>query len=110
MGSRFVKTYEADRRAIELHLQLRAIEKLPRVTARVSKDRKSIIIIDKSDPASFNEVSVGRVLSFDVDAARANGGTREALMISERKTPIPIPSTELQDAVDDFLVGGEAER
>lgn len=104
-----MKTHDADRRAIELHLQLRAIERLPNVVVQISKDLKKISIIEKSDPIRFNTISVDRVLSFDVDAAKANGGTREALMVSKRKKPISIPSVELQDAVDSFLMDDDTE-
>jgi hypothetical protein len=108
MGSRFVKTHDADRRAIELHLQLRDIEQLPNVIVKVSNDGKKIQIIDKSAPFDYNTLTVDRVLSFDVGEARRNGGSRSALLQTKRKKPIAIPSSELQDSVDEFLKGDDS--
>jgi hypothetical protein len=102
LGSRFVKTHEADSRVIDLYLQLRAIQQLPHVVIQINKDR-NIVVSDKSDRTKFKIVSVEGILSFDVDMAKTNGGTWEAVIVSRRKKPIPIPAVELQDAVDKFL-------
>jgi hypothetical protein len=106
MGKRFVRTADVDKRAIQFCRQFQAIEKMPLIHIQFSPDNKSIDIFsnDGERPRS-NTLSVEHILLLDVEQAKANGGTFEALL-SSRKIRKPKPrfsQAESDKEVQEFL-------
>jgi len=111
MGRRFVPVRDADKRAIELYLMLRAVEQMPLVKLRVFKDRKDPIYIqDKNDLSDGWAMTVDHFLQLSLEQANAEGGTALALICSRKKPARPrIPQTEVDRAVEKFLSGDDDE-
>ncbi len=105
MGKRLISIYEADTRAIEFHLQLREIEKLPLVEVEYPPDHKSIILAEKGNFRMYIKASINFVLSLDVEKARANGGTYKALLATSRPPKARIPQKEVEEGTYRFLRG-----
>jgi hypothetical protein len=106
----FVRTNEADKRALALHAALSEIEKMPLIGVYVSDGPKPITLYNNDNPKQeFWSVSIDFVLSLDIEKARQAGGTYSQLMNS-RKAPRPRPpQAEVSRAVESFLTGEEEE-
>jgi hypothetical protein len=101
-----VCTADADTRAIQLHHQLQAIEEMPLIHIQFPSDGKSIeVFSNDGGRIRHNTLSVDAILSLDVEQAKVNGGTFEALL-SSRKRPKPrVSQAEVDEAVRTFLTG-----
>ncbi|WP_377830329.1 hypothetical protein ACFKHW_17365 [Bradyrhizobium lupini] len=111
MGTRFVPVRDADRRALELHFMLKEVEQMPLVHLAISIDQKKPILLqDKSDQHHWDHFSVDRFLSLNIEQAKAEGGTYQALVWSRKKMARPpVPQAEVARAVDSFLAGEDDE-
>lgn len=111
MGKRFVPVRDADRRALELYFMLKEVEQMPLVHLAISIDeKKPIFLQDKNDQHHWDHFSVDRFLSLNVERAKAEGGTYQALVWSRKKpTPPRVPQVEVDRAVDRFLTGEDDE-
>jgi hypothetical protein len=112
MGKRFVPVRDADKRALELYLALREVERMPLVDLRVRKDSKNPIAFGErnGDPDKWWSFTIDQFLSLDVAAAKAKGGTAFHLSSSHKKAASPrIPQTEVDRGVEQFFSGGDDE-
>jgi hypothetical protein len=100
---RFVRTDSADKRAIQLYQQLRAIEKMPSIEVHFTKDGKNIILCSKDDRMNFNEYSVDHILLLDVQQAIKNGGTLVALVTSRRQVRPRVSQAEVDEGMIEFF-------
>ena len=106
MGKRFISIYEAERRAIELHLQLREIEKLPLVEVEFPSDHKSIILAEKGT-RKYVYSGMDLILGLDVEKAKANGGTYKALLDSYKRPKTRVTQSEVEEGTYRFLQGDD---
>jgi hypothetical protein len=111
MGKRFVPVRDADKRAIDVYLMLREVEKMPLVRVGVFRDRKEPIFIqDTNDLSDGWAMTVDHFLELSVEQANAEGGTAYALVCSRKKSARPrLPQTEVDRAVNQFLSGDDDE-
>lgn len=107
MPKKWLHPATADRRAIELYRQLKAIEELQLVEIDLSGDSKSIILADKTRRRYWREWTVDQILSFDVQQAKDNGGTYDALSKSLRRATKRMTHAEAEEEVHHFLSGDE---
>lgn len=107
MPKKWLHPATADRRAIELYRQLKAIEELQLVEIDLSGDSKSIILADKTRRRYWREWTVDQILSFDVQQAKDNGGTYDALSKSLRRATKQMTHAEAEEEVHHFLSGDE---
>jgi hypothetical protein len=106
-----VPVRNADKRAIELHFLLLAAAELPFVEISVQSDNKQPIFIqDRFERSFWRNVSIDYFLTFDIEQAKAAGGTARALLESGKKSKrAQLPQTEIDRAVDQFLKGEDDE-
>jgi hypothetical protein len=111
MGKRFVPVRGADKRSIDLHLMLVAIEEMPLVGVDLRPEEKEpVVIFDKANPRHYRAYTVDAILRLNVVEAVANGGTFKALTNSRAKPAKPnLPHSEIARAVDQFLSGSDDE-
>lgn len=103
----FVRTSDVDRRAIEFHLRLREIEKMPLVHITVSKDGKKILLCNKQDPSVYAPMSVEDILLLDIEEAKAKGGTQKDLVMSRKAAKSRVTQAEVDEGVPGFLSGDD---
>lgn len=111
MGKRFVPVRGADRRAVELHLMLREIEKLPLIGIELRPDEREVIVVfDRSNNIRFWTYTVDQFLGKSLDQTIAAGGTVDAFVASRAKPAKPqISHSEAARAVDQFFAGTDDE-
>jgi hypothetical protein len=105
MGKRFVPVGNVDKRAIRLYRMLREVEGMPLVTLHVNEEPKVLIILGAKDDHTLQKsFTVDQFLLLNIEQAKANGGTAQALWISRAAPTSPrIPQKEVDGAVVDFL-------
>jgi len=106
MGKRFVRTHDADARAIALHLKLLELEKMDLIDVEYSKDNKKIIIGEKGTRRNV-EANVDTVLLLDVAEAKRNGGTYSALWATCKPAKPRVPQAVIEEQVHEFLAGDD---
>jgi hypothetical protein len=111
MGKRFVPVRDADKRAIALHLALKEVEQMPLIEVQIYRNEKQpILIVDRQRKGFWWNLSIDWFLSLDVEQAKANGGTAQALIESRKKKErLPLPQTEIDRAVTQFMTGEDDE-
>jgi hypothetical protein len=109
MGKRFVRVGGADKRAIDLHRQLRAMEAMPSIEVQFSRDGTKIYLGDKNDQGRGNVYTVDQILMLDVQQAKEAGGTWEALVMSCKriKREPQVTQHEVDEGLQSFLSGEE---
>jgi len=107
MAKRWVGVRESDQRAIELHLRLLELEKMPLIEVQFSDDRKSIFVGDKNNKRMYREFGVDGILRIDMQAAKKNGGTYRAVMDAVRPPGGRVPQVAVDEAVHEFLSGDQ---
>ena len=108
MAKQFVRAGEADKRAIDLYFQIRAVEQMPLIEIQFSDDHKKISVGDRNRRPHWRTLSVDSFLSLDVPQAVAKGGTWENLLDSWKRPKPRLPQREVDEAVQDFLLGEES--
>jgi len=102
----FIRSGEADRRAIALHLGLQKLAEMPLIGVSF-RDGTKIVVSDTSDPNCYAIVSVDSFLSLDLAEAKIKGGSFGDLM-SSRKRPRPqVSHAEVDEGVRHFLAGDD---
>jgi len=95
MGKRFVKVNDADRRALRLHHQIKAVESLPLIYVWFPDDGRTIVVAEDRKEGSSRTFSVDAFLMLDVEQAKNKGGTWESLVLSIKHPKPKVSQAEI---------------